>query len=141
MVPSKTMKIFSLRSVHAGFPGFHPKLQRQGVKVLITSRCQLGCGLQGAEQLHLHSLQPEHAAGLLRQEAGATRATEPQAETLARICNHNALALTLIGGFIGSHAVTAEVQTCLLCVYSSVAASTNRVRGLSRHVGVRLLVP
>ena len=95
-----------------GFRDSLQKLQGQGFKVLVTSRCQLGCGLQGAEQLHLDSLQPEHAADLLRRQAGATRATKQQAEKLAHICNHNALALTIIGGFIASHAVTAQVRTC-----------------------------
>ena len=87
------------------------ELQRQGFIVLITSRCQLGCGLQGAEQLWVSSLLPEHAANLLRQEAGAARPALPQAETLAHICNYNALALTIIGGFIASQAVTAEART------------------------------
>ena len=99
-----------------GFRRFVLELQRQGFKVLITSRCQLGCGLQGAEQLHLDSLLPQHAANLLRREAGAARATGLQAEKLAHICNSNALALTIIGGFIASHAVTAEVRTGLMCV-------------------------
>ncbi len=93
-----------------GFRQFLQELQRQGVRVLVTSRCQLGCGLQGAEQLRLSSLSPEHAADLLRQEAGSDRLPPPQGKTLAHICGYNALALKIIGGFIASQAVTAEVR-------------------------------
>ena len=93
-----------------GFQDLLQQMQRQGVRLLVTSRCQLGCGLQGAEQLQLSSLSPEHAADLLRREAGETRATPDQAKQLAHICGCNALALMIIGGFIASQAVKAEVR-------------------------------
>ena len=85
-------------------------LQRQGVRVLVTSRCQLSCGLQGAKQLRLSSLLPVDAAELLRRLAGAGPVTPPQLQRLACICAQNALALTIIGGFINSQVVTAEVR-------------------------------
>ena len=99
-----------------GFRNFMQELRSQGCKVLITSQCRLGGGLQSAEQLELRSLLPEHAADLLRQAAGAALAGVPQAKRLAFTCNHNALALTVIGGFIKSLVVTTEVCTCLMCV-------------------------
>ena len=93
-----------------GFEQQLEELQRQGVKVLVTSRCQLSCGLQGAVQLDLRSLLPEHAADLLRRLAGAGRVTPPQLQRLAGLCAQNALALTIIGGFINSQVVTAEAR-------------------------------
>jgi hypothetical protein len=36
--------------------------------------------------------------------------TPPQAQELAHICGNNALALMIIGGFIASATVTAEVR-------------------------------
>ena len=99
-----------------GFRNFMQELRSQGCKVLITSQCRLGGGLQSAEQLELRSLLPEHAADLLRQAAGAALAGVPQAKRLAFTCNHNALALTVIGGFIKSLVVTTEVCTCMMCV-------------------------
>ena len=93
-----------------GFRDFLHELRRHSVRVLVTSRCQLGGGLQGAEQLHLSSLSPQHATELLRHEAGTGRVTISQAQALAVICGSNALALTIIGGLIASHAVTAEVR-------------------------------
>ncbi len=61
-------------------------------------------------QLRLSSLLPEHAADLLCREAGAARATPLQLQQLACICGHNALALRIIGGFINSQLVTAQVR-------------------------------
>jgi hypothetical protein len=92
-----------------GFRDFLQEVRRQGVRVLVTSQWQLGCGLQRAEQLHLNSLSPEHAAELLRQEAGAARVTPSEVHDLALICGHNALALKMIGGMIASQAATAKV--------------------------------
>ena len=92
-----------------GFRDFLQELRRLGREGLVTSRCHLGGGLQGAKHLHLSSLSPEHAAELLRNGAGAECLLPAQASTLARICGNNALALTIIGGFIACHAVTAEV--------------------------------
>ena len=93
-----------------GFRGFLLELRRQGVRFLITSRCELGGGMQRAEHLHLVSLPGKHAAELLRQEAGPERVTPLQAQKLASICGNNALALTLISGIIASQAITAEVR-------------------------------
>ena len=78
--------------------------------LLVTSRRQLGTGLQLAKHLCLSSLSPEDAADLLRQEAGAERVTPPQAQKLAHVCGNNALAVTTIGGFIACQAVTPEVR-------------------------------
>ena len=79
------------------------------MRLLITSRCQLGSGLQGATQLHLASLTEEDAVTLLCNEAGAQAPSVEQAVTLAGVCGRNALALTIIGGFIACQRVTAEV--------------------------------
>jgi hypothetical protein len=94
-----------------GFTDFLQELltRRRGIRVLVTSRCHLGDGLQAAEHLPLGSLPPEHAGYLLRQEAGADRVTPSQAQTLAGICGNNALALTIIGGFIACQHVSADV--------------------------------
>lgn len=92
-----------------GFRAFVQELQGLGVRVLVTSRCALECGLKGAAQLRLECLTPDSAAELLHQQAGAHRATQAQAKKLAAICGHNALALTIVGGFIASQAITAEV--------------------------------
>ena len=68
--------------VHAqGFRDFLRQLRTQGIRVLVTSRCQLGGGLHRAEHLYLTSLSSGHAADLLRQEAGADRATPLQARS------------------------------------------------------------
>ena len=86
------------------------ELRRIGVQILMTSRSQLGCGLQGAERLHLRSLTPEHAAALLRIEAGVT---PPQARKLASICGCNALAMRVLGGAVARRAFHAEVRICI----------------------------
>lgn len=97
-----------------GFRGFLQELLRDQVRVLVTSRCQLGCGLQRAEQLQLGSLPSQHAVDLLRQEAGEARLMPEHAHTLAHICGNNALALTIIGGFIASQKVTALVRLLVI---------------------------
>ena len=94
-----------------GFQDFLEELQRLNVRVLVTSRCTLDVGLQGARQHELSSLPPEAAAELLRQEAGPDQVTQPQAEELAMVCGHNALALKIIGGFIASCKVTAQARS------------------------------
>jgi hypothetical protein len=86
------------------------ELQRWDVKLLVTSRCQLGGGLKGALQLHLTSLAQGDAVELLRHEAGAQAVTKEQAMSLADACACNALVLTIIGGFIACRRVTAEVR-------------------------------
>ena len=93
-----------------GFQEFLVELQRMGIRVIITSRQVLSLGLQRAKQLTLSSLPPQDAAKLLRQEAGSDQVTQPQAEELADTCGCNALALTIIGGFIASSRVKAEVR-------------------------------
>ena len=61
-------------------------------------------------QLHLASLTEDNAAALLRFEAGGRAVTMEQATRLAGICGCNALALTIIGGFIACQRVTAQVR-------------------------------
>ena len=85
------------------------ELQRWGVRLLTTSRCELGGGLNGALQLHLDSLTQRDAVALLQFEAGEQAVTAAQAMILADICGCNALALTIVGGFIACQRVTAEV--------------------------------
>ena len=111
MVPSAglTATIIHVRMAQ-GFRDFLQELQKNSVRVLVTSRCQLGGGLQSARHLHLTSLSPKHAVDLLCRWAGADQVAPPQAEKLAGICGNNALALTIIGGFIASQVVTAEVR-------------------------------
>ena len=75
------------------------------------------------EELHLGSLPPEHAADLLRQVAGEHQVTSPQAQQLAAACGSNALAVRLIGAFIKTQAVTAEVR----CAAMSASLCTARV--------------
>ena len=116
MMPSTTNNqkqrhvLISMLHVAQGFRAHLKELHGLGIGVIVTSRCSLGCGLGGAEQLNLSSLAPGHAADLLQHEATAKRITPEQAKKLARICGHNALALMIIGGFIASETVTAEVR-------------------------------
>ena len=93
-----------------GFQQFLEEVLGHRVRVLITSRCKLGFGLQGAQQLNLRGLPLQHAEDLLLCEATAARATPLQAQELAHICGCNALALKIIGGFIASHVINAEVR-------------------------------
>ena len=99
--------MFSMQALQ--FRSFLSELQRWRVRLLVTSRCQLGCGLNGASQLHLASLTQDDAVALLRFEAGEQAVTMEQASSLASVCGCNALALTIIGGFIACERVTAEV--------------------------------
>ena len=119
-----------------GFRDFLLELRKQDVRVLVTSRCQLGGGLPRAEQLHLSSLSEHDAIELLRQRAGRDRLTPPQAQKLASICGNNALALTLIGGFIASQAVTAEVRRLLrleIAFAMETTAAFNALASCSAH--------
>ncbi len=93
-----------------GFRDLLSELRRRGIRFIVTSRCQLGGGIHGAKHFHIRSLSPGCAADLLRSEAGEDLVMPEQADTLAHICGNNALALTIIGGFVACHAVTAEVR-------------------------------
>ena len=75
----------------------------------MTSRCHIGGGLQGAVQLHLAKLTQHDAAALLRFEAGEQEVAAEQAAKLAEVCGCNALALTIIGGFIACQRITVQV--------------------------------
>ena len=101
-----------------GFRDLLQGLRGRGIRFLVTSRCQLDGGLHGTKHISIGSLSPEYAVDLLRQEAGEKLVMPEQAETLAHICGKNALALTIIGGFIACQAVTAEVRP----VYRSLKA-------------------
>ena len=92
------------------FRRFLEELQRWGVRLLVTSRCQLGGGITGARQVHLAKLAEQDAITLLRFEAGEQPLTDEQATRLAGVCGCNALALTIIGGFIACQRVTAQVR-------------------------------
>ena len=65
-----------------GFQDLLENLRRHGCRVLVTSRCQIGLWTHH----HLGSLSPEHSAGLLREQAGASRVTLVQSQKLAQIC-------------------------------------------------------
>jgi len=97
--------------VHAqGFRQFLREVQSLGVRTLVTSRCQVDCELQGVEELRLDSLPAKQAADLLCHIVGAGHFTPPQAEQLETVCGNNALAVRLIGAFIQTKAVKAEVR-------------------------------
>ena len=85
------------------------ELRQWGVRLLVTSRCSLGGGLDGVPQLHLVSLSQQDASALLRFAAGDQPVTDEQATSLAGVCGCNTLALTIIGGFIACQRVSAEV--------------------------------
>ena len=81
------------------------------------SRCELEAGLAkprkdavARDQLELRSLAMDSAIELVRREAGDIQVSRQQAEQLAGVCGCNALALTIIGGFIACERVTPDVR-------------------------------
>ena len=100
-----------------GYEAFLEELRWLGVRVLVTSRSQLGGRVLCADQIHLGGLPAQHAAELVRQQAGPRRVTPSQAQELASVCDCNALSLKVVGGLIVRQAVAAQVHKRLpVCI-------------------------
>ena len=105
------------------------------VKALLTSRCEImeGNNLITKAQRELGSLSPCDATKLLRREAGGVPLSKEQAEQLVKLCACNALALTIIAGFLACRRVTPDVRCCAVA-YALISASEASGRSLRRDV-------
>ncbi|KAK9807549.1 hypothetical protein WJX72_002254 [[Myrmecia] bisecta] len=95
----------SSKPLATGLQQLLPSLKRLGVRLLLTCRCTPDMSLLGLPDvppLELDSLSPEPAVRLLTSLAGEGSLSQDQAESLSTACGRNALALTIIAGFISS---------------------------------------
>ena len=76
--------------------------------LLATSRTSVTAG--ESESRELHSLAPAAAIQLLRSRSGSCVITDAQAERLVALCGRNALAITVIAGFLNSSRTTPQVH-------------------------------
>jgi hypothetical protein len=92
------------------------ELQRTGcrdhksVLLIVNSRTKFEAGLDGTTPIELQPLQHAVAKKLLRQLSGTAVWGPGEGTQLARICGCNALAVTLIAGFIGNKRCTPRVR-------------------------------
>ena len=86
------------------------ELQQWRVWLLVSSRCSLSAGLQGAKQLHWQPPAQELAEALLRQRAGDDFGAGHVLDLIEDLCQRNSLHLHVIGGLLNSRAVVAEVR-------------------------------
>ena len=105
---------------------------------LVTSRCRLEADESNPEQMkagilgnqrQLGTLAMASAVQLVKAHAGGICATDGQAKQLADMCARNALALTIVGGFIACERVTPDVRfasPCNQAAYSEGVDTTRR---------------
>ena len=94
-------------------------LKKPAVWALVTSRCRLEVDEPNPEQMkagilghqrQLGTLAMASAVELLQAHVGGVAVNTDQAKQLADTCACNALALTIVGGFIASKRVTPDVR-------------------------------
>jgi hypothetical protein len=96
------------------------ELQRSGcrdhksVLLIVNSRTKFEAGLDGTTPIELQPLQRAVAKKLLRQLSGTAVWGPGEATQLAGICGCNALAVTLMAGFIGNKRCTPRVRHWLI---------------------------
>ena len=87
------------------------ELQARGVRVLVTSRKAVNSCLGGAAMLRLGALSPAAGQELLITRAGDVADWgHNQALQLVDVCGGNALAITILAGFIHGEYITPEVR-------------------------------
>ena len=88
-------------------------LQRWHIMVLVTSRQAVGVSLGQTEPLELGPLPADTSMRLLTKSAGSGIVRgEDEAAELVGICGYNALATTLLAGFLKSKYCTPKVYAC-----------------------------
>jgi hypothetical protein len=84
---------------------------KRSVRLVVSSRMDLGGGLGGADQIHLEPLPAADAQQLLLMHGGQEVEWEDgHAAQLVEMCGGNALALTLVGGLLAARRCTPKVR-------------------------------
>jgi hypothetical protein len=108
---------------------------RKNVLLIVNSRMALGAGLDGAAPMALESLKPEAAEKLLLQLSGpSTEWRDGEATRLvAEVCGCNALAVTVLAGFLAHKRCTPQVRR--LIPGGECAALAEAVLRIQVHMG------
>ena len=86
-------------------------LQQRRIMVLVTTRKAVGVSLGQMDPLELGALPAESSIQLLTKSAGSSTVWgETEAAQLVSICGYNALAITLLAGFIKNQYCSPKVR-------------------------------